>query len=74
MTSKAIKLFGPKSNQPDPGRPLLDAVDKMNPSWQGEVISLEAKIAYPGSRVTDIVIGNSIYKVLNTDLAKAKCL
>jgi hypothetical protein len=70
MKSRAIELFGKKENQPEP--PLVDAVDKMNPKFQGKKILLEVTVGYPGSRISDIAIGDNIYKIQNSDLVKSR--
>lgn len=72
MTSRAIRLFGSKANQPDPGTPLLDVMGRLDRKYHGTPIGLTGTIAYPGSRVTDVAIGDNVYKILNTDLEKSK--
>lgn len=61
------KLFTKEQPKPE----VLDPVGKMPREMQGKGLDLVVTIAYPGSTVTDVAIGGSIYKILNSDLAKA---
>lgn len=50
---------------------ILDPAGKMPKETQGRKIQVEITIGYPGSSVTDVAIGNSVYKLKNEDIEKA---
>lgn len=49
----------------------LDEEGKADPSINGKNILIEATVCYAGSGVTDIMIGDHIFKVRNGSLEKA---
>lgn len=49
----------------------LDEEGKADPAIAGKDIILRATVCYPGSGVTDIMIGDHVFQVKNGSLVKA---
>lgn len=45
--------------------------EALDPAIQGEHVAILVKVSYPGSRVSDVRIGDMIVQVRNEDLRKA---
>lgn len=45
--------------------------EPLEPDMAGETILIAVKVGYPGSRVSDILIGNEKFQVGNADLRTA---
>lgn len=52
----------------------LDGEGKASPDIQGCAITLIAKVGYPGSRVSDLLIGDFKVQVPNEEIRKANLL
>jgi hypothetical protein len=53
------------------GRSLEGQTEPMAPNTQGQTIFLAAKVGYPGSKITDLLLGGHKVQVPNDDLVKA---
>jgi hypothetical protein len=51
----------------------LDGVstEPLDPETQGGYVMIAVQIGYPGSRISDIYIGNGLVQVNNSDLRRA---
>jgi hypothetical protein len=71
MRSLFGKLKPPQLLLPTPVHPSGTGQEPLNSKHQGDYVLLLARITYPGSTITDLLIGNHKVQVTNASLRLA---